>query len=334
MCATWSRFQTTCLCRSQPHYPPARWLRSTPSWEPGLSSTTRPNAKTVSQLYFDCKCLHLALLGANCWGKLVCSLDCWSYFPQHFSFIISAPSCTRFVNDVWRVEWVFSCVFLFLSFLLSTSRDVTTDFVAPVNILIVGAGGLGLWTLVLAKHVCMAGDESVCLRSNIIVADSNVSAGANTTWSKYLISEEFIVHNWWSNSESFRPSAYRPNGVIYVLSLSWRSLLTSWPLHKADPPKLSVTKWAALWSHVCVVMEDPPAGCPPPPQGWPPLPGMRTWWMVGALGLYADKAYLLTIRLEQCFGSEHHEVTARKCDAHILECKYFFCILDWETCYC
>ena len=26
----------------------------------------------------------------------------------------------------------------------------------------------------------------------------------------------------------------------------------------------------------------------PPPTGWPPLPGMITWWMVGALGLYAD----------------------------------------------
>ncbi len=47
-------------------------------------------------------------------------------------------------------------------------------FAAPVNILIVGAGGLGLWTLVLAKHICMAGDENVCLKSNLIVADSNV----------------------------------------------------------------------------------------------------------------------------------------------------------------
>ncbi len=42
----------------------------------------------------------------------------------------------------------------------------------------------------------------------------------------------------------------------------------------------------------------------PPPTGWPPtngtpppLPGMITWWMVGALGLYADETYLLDIFL-------------------------------------
>ena len=32
---------------------------------------------------------------------------------------------------------------------------------------------------------------------------------------------------------------------------------------------------------------------PPPPTTTPLPPGMRTCWMVGALGLYADKAYLL-----------------------------------------
>ncbi len=45
---------------------------------------------------------------------------------------------------------------------------------------------------------------------------------------------------------------------------------------------------AASWSHACIVVEDPP-GWPPPHH---PLPGMITWWMAGALGLYADEAYL------------------------------------------
>ena len=58
---------------------------------------------------------------------------------------------------------------------LRYANSFAFQLVAPVNILIVGAGGLGLWTLVLAKHICMAGDENVCLKSNIIVADSNVS---------------------------------------------------------------------------------------------------------------------------------------------------------------
>ena len=47
------------------------------------------------------------------------------------------------------------------------------------------------------------------------------------------------------------------------------------------PPKLSVMKWAALWSCVCVIVEDPPplAGYPPgcltPPHKAEPLPVMR-----------------------------------------------------------
>ena len=74
---------------------------------------------------------------------------------------------------------------------------------------------------------------------------------------------------------------------------------------------------SALWSHVCVVVvigvDDPPTnntgpphhhhipttGTPHPTTGTlpppPPLPGMRTWWMAGALGLYADLAYLLEL---------------------------------------
>ncbi len=81
---------------------------------------------------------------------------------------------------------------------------------------------------------------------------------------------------------------------------------TSWLPHWLTPPRLSVTKRAALWSHVCVIMEDCPpdpllADTPhwlilpladPLPTSWSTLPGMITWWMVGALGLYADKAHL------------------------------------------
>ena len=41
---------------------------------------------------------------------------------------------------------------------------------------------------------------------------------------------------------------------------------------------------------------------PPPPTGWPPLPGMTTWWMVGALGLYADEAHLFLPRFTGNLG--------------------------------
>ena len=63
---------------------------------------------------------------------------------------------------------------------------------SPVNILIVGAGGLGLWTLVLAKHICMAGDENVCLKSDIIVADSNVSIKYRSRVQYKLITQQRI----------------------------------------------------------------------------------------------------------------------------------------------
>ena len=45
-------------------------------------------------------------------------------------------------------------------------------------------------------------------------------------------------------------------------------------------------KWAALWSHACVIMEGPPGLVDPPwlanlPQlADPPLPGMITWWLL------------------------------------------------------
>ena len=62
----------------------------------------------------------------------------------------------------------------------------------------------------------------------------------------------------------------------------------------------------AFWSHVCiivVVMQDPPLSADPPPL-WANLPlaqhNIATWqyhvvtWRLGALGPYADQAYLLT----------------------------------------
>ncbi len=65
----------------------------------------------------------------------------------------------------------------------------------------------------------------------------------------------------------FRPSAtVSPVGLmesymsLLSLSLVWLWDPTSWladpPL--GCPPKLLVMKRAALWSHVCVIVEDPP----------------------------------------------------------------------------
>ncbi len=56
---------------------------------------------------------------------------------------------------------------------------------------------------------------------------------------------------------------------------------------------------AALWSHVCVVVEDPPP--PPPPSRLALHSHMITWWMAGALGLYADKAYILVVYIMNFF---------------------------------
>ena len=61
---------------------------------------------------------------------------------------------------------------------------------------------------------------------------------------------------------------------------------TSWPPHKG----------AALWSHVCVIMEDPPSGWLTPP----PLPGMA-WDRDGWLG---RSAFSLTKRT--CFSFNEH----------------------------
>ena len=64
------------------------------------------------------------------------------------------------------------------------------------------------------------------------------------------------------------------------LFLCWISLVESWLDHCCGGPPTSphLADPCLGWLH-----------CPPDPH---PLPGMRTWRMVGALGLYADQEYL------------------------------------------
>ncbi len=57
-------------------------------------------------------------------------------------------------------------------------------------------------------------------------------------------------------------------------------------------PSATVSRIGLMESCTCHVRGGPHPLSPPPP---PPLPGMRTWWMVGALRLYADWAYLFRL---------------------------------------
>ena len=50
-------------------------------------------------------------------------------------------------------------------------RYLTIVFLGDINLLIVGAGGLGLWTVKLAQHFIRSDSNTV----HITVADTNVS---------------------------------------------------------------------------------------------------------------------------------------------------------------
>ena len=71
-------------------------------------------------------------------------------------------------------------------------------------------------------------------------------------------------------------------------------------------------------SCLCHCGGPPLAGLPPPPLAHCPPPAWYiTWWMVGALGLYADKAFVFVIGSDFLFPAKFNQTKSR----------YFPCLL-------
>ena len=102
------------------------------------------------------------------------------------------------------------------------------------------------------------------------------------------------------DSELIRPSATK---IPVSLNINWKTFLWSNVcviVIMEDPP---TTTWPPYW--LTPAADYPPGWLPPPPRYTTPLAlhsHMITWWMVGALGLYADEAYLF-LRRPMCVYS-------------------------------
>ena len=108
---------------------------------------------------------------------------------------------------------------------------------------------------------------------------------------------------------------HRTSSVIctFVIGFVWLCS-TCYENQPVFRPRATVSRIGLMDSYEYVLSRrtPPPTSWPPRPPADPPahqltpatrltpLPGMKTWWMVGALGLYADLAYLLTSQFFLC----------------------------------